>query len=980
MYGSLEFYKKCMASGIKPIIGLEIQLGDNLICLIAKNKQGYHDLVKLTSIINDKTKETKINETDLKMYNKDLVCIIPAYRSFKDKTREEINSFIESLKSIYQSLYLGMEFYENDDLHRLNAYLRSLDIKRVAFNNINCKDKFDRDNIEVLKAIDENKIIGFNRSRDNLTYSHFTDNITTKNLFPYEEIKCREEIVNLCNLKFDKEPLKIADYHNTAGVSDEVYLKKLAFKGLEKRNKDFVNNKQYVSRLNYELSVIHKMGFDSYFLVVYDYVKFAKNNGIQVGPGRGSAAGSLVSYVLGITNVDPIEYNLLFERFLNEERVTMPDIDLDFQDNRRDEVVEYLREKYGHKKVANIVTFSTLAARQALRDSAKVIGLGKKDIDTLARLASKSGSHYLDEMYELSKDFRELIDSEVKYKEVFRIAKSIEGLPRQTSVHAAGVVIAENNLSEILPVNQDRYGNIIVQYDMNHLEDVGLLKMDILGLKNLTIIDDCLKEIKRIYDIDLNINKINLEDENIYKLISSGNTSGIFQLESEGMKKTIKQVKPTQFIDLSSILALYRPGPREFIEEFSLRKQGQMKIEYVDESLKAILEPTYGIIVYQEQILQIAQLFAGFSLAKADILRRAMSKKNKETMLKMERDFISGAIANNYSEATAREVFNLISKFASYGFNKAHSVSYAIISAQMAYLKYYYPSIFFACVMNSFVGGSDSKFNEYVRECKSNNINLLLPSVNHSDIVFKAVDKHNIYYSLAHIKGINSLLVREIVREGSKGKFESYEDFLIRMSKYKLSKAQTFTLIDAGALDEFNYNRATLKHNYDNLEKYLKLISYEEDNQMKFDFDIIAKPKIEVVKEAPDKLILEKEVLGIFISGFPLINLRDKLNERGYSLVSELVSDNARVETVVMVNKVKIIKTRKNELMAIVDVMDESGDISLVVFPRVYENASLLLNKGNYLIVVGRLQKREDTSIIVDEIKELKIGGTSNER
>ena len=453
----------------------------------------------------------------------------------------------------------------------MNSYLRELDYKKIYFNNIVSKDKYDLDNIDVLKAIKNNEVIGYSRNKDNLEYSYFFCDDEKRNNFTYEELEMCKEIVDLVDFKFEKENLKIAKFSNDLNFDSKSYLTKLSYKGLEKRNKEFISDERYTSRLEKELKVIKEMGFADYFLIVYDYVKFAKTHDILVGPGRGSAAGSLVAYVLGITNIDPIKYDLLFERFLNVERISMPDIDIDFQDNKRDEVVNYLKEKYGRDKVANIVTFSTLAPRQVLRDCARVMGLSKQDIELLSKKAHRSGHLTLEKMMELSKEFKEFILSEEKYLDVYNIAKALEGLPRQTSLHAAGVVIANDILSNIVPVIGDEK-NLVVQYDMNYIENIGLLKMDLLGLRNLTIIDDCLKEIKRIYDVNIDLNSIDYEDSKLYKLISEGKTSGLFQLESEGMKKTIKIVNPKNFDDLASIIALYRPGPRDFIEEFTLRK------------------------------------------------------------------------------------------------------------------------------------------------------------------------------------------------------------------------------------------------------------------------------------------------------------------------------------------------------------------------------------------------------------------------
>ncbi len=970
MFGCMEFYNLCTRNNIKPIIGVEFELSnETLVCLIAKDNEGYKALVKLSSNVN--VKKEKLNLESIKEYKEHLIVVLPGYRGLKKINKDEYTLILDYYNETFPYFYLGMEYYQNKELYKINSHIRELDYKKVCFNNVVSENKEDLDNIEVLKAIRENNVIGYIRNKENLTYSSFLSDDEKRNNFKYEELIMCEEIVNLVDIKFEKQKMKICKFNEKEGFDPTGYLRQLAYKGLEKRNKDFIKDSRYTKRLEKELSVINKMGFSDYFLIVYDYVKFAKLNNILVGPGRGSAAGSLVSYVLGITNIDPIKYDLLFERFLNEERISMPDIDIDFQDNRRDEVANYLKEKYGYERVANIVTFSTLAAKQVLRDCARVIGLDKKDIELISKKAHRSGRASLKSMMELSVEFRDFILSEDKYQDVYNIALSLEGLPRQTSLHAAGIVISEEKLIDILPVIGDEK-NLVVQYDMNYLEDLGLLKMDLLGLRNLTIIDDCLKEIKRIYDVNIDLNKIDYNDPKIYQMIASGKTSGLFQLESEGMKKTIKIVDPKNFDDLASIIALYRPGPRDFIEEFTLRKNGKMKVSYLDESLENILKPTYGIIVYQEQILQIATTFAGLSLAKADILRRAMSKKEESKMLSMKEEFIVGSLKKGHSKEKAEEVFSLILKFASYGFNKAHTVSYALIAIQMAYLKLYYPSIFFACVMESFAFGE--KFSEYIKEAKENGISLILPDINHSDYGFKAINQNQISYGLSHIKGISSQFIRNIINESEDRQFSDYIDFIVRMSQYKLNENQIFLLIDSGALDGFGYNRQTLKYNYGLISRFSQMVSIKKDQQLSLDIEILDKPIIEVVEESKEKLSLENDALGYYISEFPLEKIRDVLNKKGHINCSNLNENNDKNSRIVlMVKKNKIIKTKKNELMSITTMLDEFGSVSVVIFPTLYKQISSILNVGNYVFVEGKVEVKENISIIANSIKEFKL-------
>lgn len=973
MFGCKEFYYACLKNNIKPIIGVEFEIDDCIVCLIAKNNAGYNNLVKLSSIVN--TRKDKINFSNISEYSENLIVVIPSYRGLKKYNKTTYKEILDKYNSVFKYFYIGMEYYENKDLYKANSYLRDYEYKKIYFNNIVSKDRKDLENIDVLNAIKNNEVIGYNRKKDNLENGYFLSDDEKRNNFTYEELENCNELVGLIDLKFEKEKLKIAKFNDDINFDSKSYLRKLAYVGLEKRNKDFVSDKNYLDRLEKEMKVISEMGFCDYFLIVYDYVRFAKKSGILVGPGRGSAAGSLVAYVLGITNIDPLKYDLLFERFLNIERISMPDIDIDFQDNRRDEVVEYLKKKYGKNRVANIVTFSTLAARQVLRDCAKVMGLNKNDIDLLSKKAHKSGHASLKEMIELSKEFKDFILSDEKYSDVYNVALSIEGLPRQTSIHAAGVVIANEDLENILPVMGDE-NNLIVQYDMNYLEDLGLLKMDLLGLRNLTIIDDCLKEIKRIYDVDLDLNNIDLNDEKIYKLIGNGKTSGIFQLESEGMKKTIKIVNPQNFEDISSIIALYRPGPRDFIEEFTLRKNGKVKINYLDDCLKDVLESTYGIIVYQEQILQIATKFANFSYSKADIFRRAISKKEESKMLELREEFIKGSISNGKSKEKAEEVFDLIHKFASYGFNKAHTVSYTLIAVQMAYLKEYYSSVFFACVMESFA--FSDKFHEYINEAKENGIILSLPSVNYSDYKFSSVSNKEINYGLLHIKGISTNVVKNIIEESNQTIFKDYIDFIVRMSKYKVNENQIFLLIDAGALDCFNYNRATLKHNYNKIVKYAEMITIKDNNQLTFDFELVDKPNIEIVEESKEKLSLENDALGYYVSEFPLSLIRKQLNDKKY-INSKCLNNfkDKEVTSVFMIKKIKVIKTKKNDLMCILTIIDECGTVSAVVFPSLYKSVSSFLNVGEYIKIRGKVEIKDSISIIANDIKLFELEGVN---
>ena len=976
MFGIKEFVDKCNKNNIKPIIGVELDVEDFLICLLVKDENGYKNIVKLSSLINNGN-NAYLTIADLETYKQGLLAVIPSFRGLKNISKEKIFGLLNRIKDIYnEDFYLGKEIYNNKDCLLLNDYLEMLEFNCVRFNNIVATSDSNLEHIELLRAIENNEIIGYARKKDGFEYSSFESEVD----FAIKEDENVKEIVNKCNFNFKKENLKLAKYENPFKIDSKEYLKNLVYKGLEKRNKSYFKDSRYIDRVNHELEVISNMGFADYFLIVYDYVKFAKEHGILVGPGRGSAAGSLVSYCLGITNINPLEYDLLFERFLNKDRETMPDIDIDFQDNRREEVVNYLKNKYGYSRVSNIVTFSTLSSKQALRDCAKALGLNKKDLEIISKKAHKCPYNAsLKEMVEYSSEFKDFINSDDKYLDVYNMALAIEDLPRQTSLHAAGIVLSNEDLDNIVPTFSNNGKDLVIQYDMNYVESLGLLKMDLLGLRNLTIIDNCLKEIKRLHNVNIDLNKVDLNDKKLYKLLGEGKTSGIFQLESEGMRKTLKIVKPNSFIDVCNVLALYRPGPRDFIEEFTNRKNGKSKISYVDESLKDVLSSTYGIIVYQEQIIQVAQIFAGFSLSKADILRRAMSKKDKDKMVALRKEFIESSISNGKSEEKANEVFELILKFASYGFNKAHSVSYTLISMYMTYLKMYYPSVFFASTMEMFT--FSNKFNEYLKESKDASIKVLLPSVNHSELSFKSVSDNEILYGLAHIKGLNTLTSKQIIDEASEKQFSDYSDFVFRMSKYKLTDNQYQVLIDAGALDEFGLNRATYKHNLDKLIKYADMFGYLKDGQMNFDFEVMDKPSIEIIKEDDNKLELEKEVLGYYISEFPLSKYRKNLDKEGYISIENINKYNDKyINFVGLLKSNKIIKTKKGELMNIATFVDEYGEISGLIFPKVYKEVSKDMYIGRYYKIRGKVEIKEMVSLIVNEIQEYVLKEENDEK
>ena len=714
------------------------------------------------------------------------------------------------------------------------------------------------------------------------------------------------------------------------------------------------------------------MGFSDYFLIVSDYVRFAESVGILVGPGRGSAAGSLVSYLLKITKIDPLKYDLLFERFLNPSRKKMPDIDIDFMDTRRDEVINYLKEKYGKNKVSNIITFSTILAKQSLRDIGRIYNFKIHDIDLLSsRLLNPKLS--LRNSYKTSKVFKEIVDSDPYYLNIVSLASKIENLPRQSGMHAAGIILNNTPIEYSLPIIKDFQNSYITQYEMDDLQEQGFLKMDLLGLKNLTIISECVDLINDVYK-DAKLDKFNIpfDDEKVFQLIQENKTMGIFQLESSGMKNAIKILKPSCFNDVVALLALFRPGPMDSIPTYARRKQGLEKINYISDDLKDILKETYGIIVYQEQIILIAQKMANFSLAKADIFRNAISKKNYNDIKQMQNDFINGALNNGYSNKVANDVFDHILKFASYGFNKSHSVAYSMIACQMAYLKAYYPLCFYQTILKFSNTTNDPKFLDYVDEMSSIGIHLAKPDINLSTDNF-LINQNNLLFPLSLIKGINKETIKGILDNRLKnGLYKDFLDFMLRTFQYKISETQYLKLIDSGALDCLNPSRATLKQAVSSYMQYALVINNDK-GQMSLDIDMLPPPILGKVNDDPiENLENEYDVLGIMLSNNPLKFKKDLLLKENVISISEAIKKD-RAKVCGIIKSIKIIQTKKQQPMAFIKIFDETKEMELTAFSDTYQDNISLIKKNN--IVVFEIYKNtyhNNTTYIIKTMKLLE--------
>ena len=937
MYGVMEFVKKCQKENIKPIIGLTITLEEFIIVLYCKNYKGYQNLIKLSTIQNERL----VTVDDLKSFSSDVIAVLPFnYR----------NQYLV-VKDIYSDLYLG---YANKNEER-ELLLQTKDI--VFFPLSLYLNKEDSDYLSYLYKIRDGKTVS-----DDVTYDILNHELEILNLLDYTDnigLLNTIKISDICNLEFPKAELLLPIYDCEDASR---YLFELAKAGLNRRLNGEVHD-SYRNRLSYELKIIDEMGFSNYFLVVYDFIKYAKQHDILVGPGRGSAAGSLVSYCLGITEIDPLKYDLLFERFLNPERKTMPDIDTDFPDDKRDEVIEYVVSKYGKKRVAGIVTFGTMGAKQVIRDVSRVLNIPTYKVDGLNKFIPAFTKEKLSDFYNNNPAFKARIDSDLLLSKMFKVALRLEGFPRHTSSHAAGIVMCQRDLDEVLPLTVSE-GMYLTSYSMEYLEDLGLLKMDFLGLKNLTIIHNILKDIENILGEKINFNQIPLDDKEALHIFEIANTSGIFQFESVGMRNFLRNLRPNQFEDIFAAIALFRPGPAINIDSYIRRKHGEEEITYLDSCLEPILKNTYGIIIYQEQIMQVASSFAGYSLGEADILRRAMSKKKVDLLKNEEEKFIHKSLERGHSYEVSKKIFDLILNFAGYGFNRSHSVAYSLIAYKMAYLKSHYKTIFFANLLSNVIG-SEAKTHEYIMEARANKLEILKPSINFSGIRYIVKD-NKIVYPISNIKSIGLVVANNIMKAREDGIFVSIYDAFSRLYIAGVGKKNLETLIYAGVFHEFSYNVATLIYNLDSLFNYAELTK-------DIDPSLVMQPDIEEQKEYEDSYLLDKEksVFGFYLSSHPTLMYK---KDNPYTISLNEISNHfsKSIDCLILVDKIKVINTKKGDKMSFITGSDETGTMDFTLFPKVsrmYE----MIEKGDLLKIRGNVEKRLDQyQVIVQKIKYLK--------
>lgn len=982
LYGAVDFYNAAQKEGIKPIIGLQLKIslgnvdGTSLeILLLAKNNEGYQNLMQISTLHQIKdNQQLPLNLDEISQFLPSLFVVVPPQLTIFAQIGNT-HQFLHTVKELADSdsLFLGINL-EIDSIKQ--ATLRQVgeeeNINLVAVSPVEYLNSEDLFATKVLRAIDANVRLENIKENSRTLGKHFLRE-EAQVVQDYQAaglgdaIEKSNQIAENCNMNLEFKAPVLPHFPTPAGKSSATYLKELCLTGLRKRRvAPGMKLSDYQNRLAKELKVIHEMGFDDYFLTVWDVMQYAHEHKITTDPGRGSAAGSLVAYALAITDVDPLQYGLLFERFLNPERAQMPDIDLDIPDNRRDEILDYVHDKYGHHRVAQIITFGTLAAKQVLRDVSRVFGLNKFAVGELTS-ALPHGLHIsLADSIKESQALRNLLNDHEDYRLLFNVAQSLEGLPRHYSTHAAGIVLSENSLDSIVPLQNGSEGLLMTQFPKDTVERLGLLKMDFLGLKNLSIMDNSLKLIHQ-ENSDFDLAQISLNDQKTLSLFQNGRTDGVFQFESTGIRDVLINLHPDDFEDIVAVNALYRPGPLENIPHFIARKHGQEPYQLPDESLAPILAPTYGILVYQEQVMQLASAMAGFTLGEADLLRRAMSKKKRQTMESMRTKFLKGAVERGYSHQVAEQVFNYIDQFANYGFNRSHAVAYSKMAFQMAYLKANYSAQFFISLLNSET--NVEKLKNHVQDAHAFGVKLVGPRINQSQVDFTLKDKQ-VYFGLSSIKGMRRDFIRQIINEREQnGPYEDLRNFISRLPAKWQKPELIEPLIYSGGFDGLGYNRAEMVNALPMLISGIQLF----DNAMEFENDPALQSTIAERKEFPltERLTKENEYLGVYLSGHPVSQYQQLASAYRVTTASQL-EPNAKANLLILVNKVKVIHTKKDHRqMAFVSGTDQTGEIELTIFPRQYDRFNKELKNNSVLLVTGHAEQREGHGLqmIVDEIE-----------
>ena len=1020
MYAAVDFYTMCLEKGIKPIIGCEVYMAKRSrfdkdskqdadsghLILLAKNNEGYKNLVKIVSSASTEGfyYKPRVDRELLEKFSEGLICCSACLGG--DIPQLLLNDRYDDAKELALwfsgvfgsgNYYLELQSNGIEAQIKINRLLKQLSaetgIPLVATNDVHFVRREDAKAQDVLMCIQTGKRYSDeNRMRFETDQFYLRSPDEMKKLFAStpEAVENTVRIAEMCNVEMDFGRSILPDFQVPDGLTAEEYLRKLSFEGAHFRFGEDLS-KEVTDRLEYELSVICSMGYANYYLIVWDFIRFAKSNGIMVGPGRGSGAASLVAYCLKITNIDSLKYNLAFERFLNPERISMPDFDVDFSDTRRKEVIDYVVSKYGEPCVAQIITFGTMAARGAIRDVGRVLDLPYGDVDVIAKLIPAELNMTIKKAMEVSPELRSKYEADEKIKELIDTAMQIEGMPRNVSTHAAGVVLTKEPVTSYVPV-QKNGENTITQFPMKILEKLGLLKVDFLGLRTLTVIQDCLELIKENYGIEINFDEMQMNDPQVFKVISSGNTSGVFQLESVGMTRFMTELSPDCLEDIIAGIALYRPGPMDQIPKYIQNKKNPEAVSYDHPILEHILDVTYGCMVYQEQVMQIVRDLAGYTMGRSDLVRRAMAKKKHDVMVKERENFVKGASSNGVSEEISNKIFDQMMDFASYAFNKAHAACYAVVAYETAWLKAYYPVELMAATMNSFIGTND-KISSYIIAAKDMGIEILPPSVNESGAKFTVVDG-KIRFGLAALKNVGESAVFSMVQERkANGPYKNFYDFCKRNVGTEINKRAIESFIKAGAFDGMGTNRAQLiiAHEIilDDISNGAKKAPVGQISLFEmFDGDedapdtsiTFAYPEVDELP--PEKLLIyEKEVAGIYISGHPLEKYRDFIQKNMNIKSSDLmitdgdgdsssgggvphypdhIKDNMHVVYCGVVSNIKKKITKNNANMAFVTLSDMYGETELIVFPKTYEQYRAYLADDMILVVTGRLSIRED--------------------
>ena len=1028
MYGVVEFYKQAKKEGIKPILGFEAYVSPRKmtdrdpqndksqyhLVLLAENQEGWQNLIKLCSIgfVDGYYYKPRIDHETLREYKSGIIAL-SACLAGEVQTYLLEDNYDEAVKTalLYKDIFgennyflelqdHGMEEQKsvNDSLLKIS---RETGIKLVATNDVHYINKEDAYFHDVLLCIQIQKTI---MDEDRMKFP--SDEFYLKSyeemseLFPAEALGNTAKIAERCNVELDFNTVHLPEFKVPKGYEKSEYFSKICKEGLKERYKNITVEIQ--QRLDYELGVIQQMGYVDYFLIVWDFIKYAKDNNIMVGPGRGSAAGSLVAYSMKITNIDPLKYNLIFERFLNPERISMPDIDVDFCYERREEVIDYVKEKYGQERVAQIITFGTMAARGSIRDVGRALNMPYGEVDFIAKKIPMSIGMTISSALEVNKELKELYDSDTKVNKLINLAMNVEGLPRHSSTHAAGVLISKEEVTRYVPLSRNK-DVITTQFNMIELEELGLLKMDFLGLRTLTVIRDAIELIERNHNVKIDFSSCNYDDKEVYKLFANADTLGIFQFESSGMRAFLSELKPSEFENLSAANALYRPGPMGQIPVYIKNKLAPDRVTYLHPKLEPILNVTYGCMVYQEQVMQIVRDIGGFTMGRSDLLRRAMGKKKMDVMLKERQNFIygkkeengepeiAGAVKNGVDEKTANEIYDLMVEFAKYAFPKAHSVAYAALAYETAWLKTYYPVEFMAALISSIMG-STGTVSLYIRECKRLGIEILPPDINESMGKF-TVENKKIRFGLAAVKNVGTNVIQDIVKtRENKGKFTSFADFCTKVDPVVLNKRQIESLIKCGAFDFLKVRRSQLMAIY---ERTIDSVVAQKKRNIEGQFSLFdsLETEADIVDELPELpeynekalLSMEKEMVGVYLSGHPLSeyeNILEKYATTNSNEISEIrdaneetvLYDGSRVVIGGIIIKKQNKITKNNNMMAFITLEDLYGTVEGIIFPKIYDNCKDILYEDNIVLVEGAIDASEEETpkLIINKVTELK--------